>query len=384
MSDISNSVLAKEIDHIAAVAKAQAETYTATVDCFDNMVKEQNEDDLLNGTDAAVAVDANLSGGTDVYQQFTNMTAWLAQRAVSAGSASLDALLTARKQRAPYSYNQYVFYPQQGSNMTQANIFYDTAVRIGSFIYGGTYSAGTALTLSGTYNWMAVEIKSATIDAWTVDCTVTYSDDSTGTETVVLDGTETLANQTDVGTQNVDLVALDGATVLPMGATTGFVAGQRVLVHDTTYPIKLEATTATGSTALSIGADQLGFYDTGDGIWVQDDNSTETGTIEDISWRDGTITMSGIGYTGGFSIADDAFIWKSATSGNGWQEMHTIASVSAGQALEFSGALQHTYYTGAAAVRLIKSCSAITTSSGGSADDDIYFTTKSERAIAQA
>ena len=63
--------------------------------------------------------------------------------------------------------------------------------------------------------------------------------------------------------------------------------------------------------------------------------------------------------------------------------MHTIASVSAAQALAFSAALQHTYFTGSTAVRLIRDVYDITEASGGTASDVVYVVTKSERTISQ-
>ena len=180
---ISNSVLLDEIDFIAAVAKAMANIYTATYDGFDFMVREQNPDDLGDGVDAAVAVRTKLQAGTGVHTQFSNLTQWLAARASAAGSSGVDALLTTRGLRVPYSYDQYVNYPNASSHLNSRNIFYDTDITLGRFTDDSdVYSAGTQLTMSGSHNWMVVQADVTIDSAWVLSVPVYYGDGSTGTE----------------------------------------------------------------------------------------------------------------------------------------------------------------------------------------------------------
>lgn len=383
MGNVSNSMLLDEIDFIAAVVKAQAESYTATVDAYDIMVREQNPDDLLNGVDAAVSLRTTLSDMTSLYGQFSQMAAWFNARAVSAGSSALDALLTARGLRVPYSYDRYVYYPSSG-HLTQANIFYDTEVVLGWMKQNLTFSAMDDLPLSGTYNWLALKVGvTNTGDNWTLTPMSVYADDSTGTSYVFIPSGAAQDTLYNVGETFVQGLSKAGQNVAAIG-TTGMAAGQKVLMHDPTIPALMATGANSGQAKIYVSPDQLGWYDTGDHLWIRDSTPyVETGIIEDMDWQNGVITMRS-NLAKSYTVAQDAYIYKATgTAGmDGWTEMHTIASVSNAYALAFSASLQHTYFTGGAAVRLIKDVFDVGTS-GGTTADIVWVVTKSERAISQ-
>lgn len=386
MGNISDSLLVDEIDYIAAVVKAQSESYSATLDAYDFMVREQNPDDLLNGVDAAVSLRTTLANMTSLYSQFSQMTAWLNARAVSAGSSGLDTLLTARHLRVPYSYDRYVYYPSSSQHFTVGNIFYDNEVVLGWMKQDGAFSAMSDLTLSGTYNWLALKAGVAAIGAdWWLDVKSVYADNSTGTERVYVPTGTALDTLIDIGKVPVSGLAKEGASVLPMTlGTTGMLAGQKVLIVDATIPALLSTGADASQRNLYLAPAQIGWYTTGDHIWIADGSSSETGIIEDMDWQNGVITMRD-NLAKSYTVAANANIYKATgyVGTDGWQEAHTIASVSAAQALAFSATLQHTYFTAASAIRLIKDVFDVANSSGGTTADIVWAVTKSERTISQ-
>jgi hypothetical protein len=386
MGNISDSVLLDEIDFIAAVVKAQSESYSATVDAYDFMVREQNPDDLLNGVDASVSLRTTLANMTSLFSQFSQMTSWLNARAVSAGSSGLDTLLTARNLRVPYSYDKYIYYPSGSSHLTQGNIFYDSEVILGWMKQDGTFSAMSDLTLSGTYNWLAMKVGVAAIGGdWWLDAKSVYADNSTGTERVYVPNGATQNTLVNIGQVPVSGLAKAGTNVIPMTlGTTGMLAGQKVLIADETVPALLSTGADASQRDLYLAPSQIGWYTTGDHVWIRDGSNSETGIIEDMDWQNGIVTMRDV-LAKTYTVAANANIYKATgfLGTDGWQEAHTIASVSAAQALAFSATLQHTYFTAASAIRLIKDVFDVTNSSGGTTADIVWVVTKSERAISQ-
>ena len=296
MGNISNSLLCNEIDFIAAVAKAMSTIYTATQDAYDFMVKEQNPDDLLNGVDAAVAVRQRLADGTGAYSQFSNMTQWLSIRASAASAAGLDALLTARGQRAPYSYDQYVNYPAGSGHLSARNIFYDATKVLGNFKFGGSFSAVNELAVSGSHNWLVMEVENAAGIAapWVLSTSVNYGDGTTGTEETPFAGTETQYTKVNLNNNPIGGISEAGTYQLTLQAgTTGMVAGQYVLLVDNAYPVLLAPNIATGATSLTVAPGQIGRYTSGDKITIRDTASNEAGHIaQAINYEYGTVTLA--------------------------------------------------------------------------------------------
>ena len=382
-TNISNSVLCDEIDFIAAVAKAMATIYTATYDAYDFMVREQNPDDLINGVDAAIAVRDKLEAGTGVYTQFSNMTQWLGTRASAAGSSGLDALLTARGQRAPYSYDQYVYYPSANAHMSARNIFYDTEAEMAEFAYtSDVFSGGAALIVSGSHNWVVVQTQGAIGSAWVVSAPVNYGDGSTGTEVISYAGTEASGATQNIGSKPVKGISEAGTfNVTFETGVSGMVAGQYVLFVDNTYPVMLSANVPTGAKTINVAPDQIGWYTPGDDIWISDNVRRETGTVENINYEYGTVTLE-TATTKWYLTSAQAYINKATGTGDGFQEQHVVAQIS-GTDISFSGALQHSYGTGGYGIRLIRKVLDAETTSGGSAGYAITFKTKSERTVGQ-
>jgi hypothetical protein len=386
MGNISNSVLNEEIDFIAAVAKAMANIYTATYDGYDFMVKEDNPDDLTNGVDAAIAVRTRLDGGTGVYSQFSNLTSWLAVRASDASVTGVDGLLTARHQRAPYSYDQYVHYPSNGSHLSTVNIFYDTEIELGNFVYGGTFSSVGDLTMSGSHNWTVLEVQNAggISSPWVLGTTVNYGDGTTGTEETVFAGTESQYDTANINNNPINGVSEAGTYQVTLEAgTTGMVAGQYVLLVDNSYPALFASGVATGATEFSVDPAQLGWYINGDPITLSDNaGNTEVGHIaERINFQYGIVWLA-TATAKAYTTANSGYMCKTTPAGDGFQEAQAIASIT-GTDLVFSGALQHTYSTGGYAHRLIRKVLTTSTTSGGGADFEVTFQTKSERTVDQ-
>ena len=386
-TNINDSVLLKEIDYIAAVVKAQAAVYSATVDAYDIMVKEQNPDDLINGVDASIALRNTLENSSGLFQQFAQMTSWLNQRAAAAGSSGVDALLTARGLRAPYSYDQYITYPSSSQHLTAGNIFYDTESQLGTIQYGGSsvvFSSGM-LSLSGTYNVLGVETLATNSTNWHINIGSIYADNSTGTEVAFVPTGTAEGTTINIGVNPISSLAEVGAYVIPMTlGTTGLVAGQRVLLTDPVAPAMLNDNCALGQPYIRAEVSEVGYYSPGDIIWLKDNNGSETGTIEDVNYEYGTIKMRK-NLANNYQIPANAYMYKAtaAVDQKGWYETHTIASVSAAPAIAFSAPIRHTYFTGAQSTRLIKGITNIATASGGGGSDAVYVVTVSERTISQ-
>jgi len=383
MANISNSVLCDEIDFIAAVAKSMATIYTATHDCYDLMVREKNPDDLKDGVDAALAVRGKLDDGIGTYSQFSNLNQWLSTRATAAGVSGIDGLLSSRCQRSPYSYDQYVYYPNNSSHLSASNIFYDEEIILGSFVYGDVFDSGDELPMSGSYNHVIVEVENSggISSSWVLSATVNYSDNSTGSEEVVFSGSESLNETKNINNNPINGISEAETYQLTLEAgTTGMVAGQCVLLSDNSYPVLIEDA-ATGTTELSVSPSQIGWYVPGDEIWIQDSTRSETGYVENINYEDGSILLA-TATTEWYLSSESAFIKKTNATGDGFQEQHIIASVT-GTDLVFSGALQHSYHTDGFAHRLIKKVLNVTTKTGGDTDFEVDLKTISERTISQ-
>jgi hypothetical protein len=382
MSQISNTVLTNEIDWITGVIKGQADAYAGGTDSYDIMVKEQNPDDLINGVDAAVAVNATVSGGTTLYRQFTQLMTWLSQRAVAAGSNNLDAFLAARYQRVSYSYDQLVYNPSYASHLSVGNIFYDDEVNLGGLTHGSTFVAGTALPMAGTYDRMAAEVTTvAGIGGadWHLHVAVTYADGSTGTENVDVTANAPLNTKFAVGELPVTSLSRAGQNIVGMTSTTGMVAGQVVLIEDLTAPALLTENAASPDATITVDPSQVGPFSSGEAVTITDGSNSSSLDIVSIDYRTGVITLSaGLGHA--YTVANHSYIQR-GTGGVGHRETHAIASVQASTSITLTGNLQHSYHTSGKAYRLIKAITNITTDSGGSTGDIADVVTQAERTI---
>jgi len=385
MADISNSTLLDVIDQMAAVSKSQADSYTSTVDLFDLVVREHNPADVDNGASAADAADIALANGSSIYSQWSGMQTWLNTRATAAGSTSLLGLVGDRYLRVPQSYDSFVYYPSNGSHMTSSLVFPD-----GDEIWGTLVDASSSWTAASgampsncSYAAFCVECTTTGSGTYSISSAVTYSDDSTGSETTI--GTGMGLNEVElIGYNMVSGMSTLGAATVTMGVTTGMVAGQSVLLIDKTYPTKMIADTPLAQPYAYFSPAQLGWYDTGDAVYLKTDGGTDRSyTIEDIDYREGKVKFTTNIATDSYVVGDSAFMRLQTERGDGWNEVHAIASggVTTNTSLTLTGNLQHTYYTAAKVVRLLKEISLATASGGGTGVYDVR--TYSERAIAQ-
>ena len=385
MADISNSTLLDVVDQMAAVSKAQAVAYTSTVDLFDMVVREKNPLDVNNGSTAAYSTDLALENGTSIYTQWSLMQTWLTTRATDAGSTSILDLFEDRYLRVPASYDTYVYYASAGSHFTAGNVFPDDDAVWGTLVDGESSwtAASGAMPSNCSYAAFCIECTATGSGTFSVASAVTYSDDTTGTETTV--GTGMLLNAVElIGYNMVSGLSSLGAATVTMGVTEGMVAGQHVLLIDKTYPTKMITDTGSAQMYAYFTPAQIGWYDTGDAVYIKKVGDADTPlVIEDIDYREGKIkftTNVGVAYT----VADAAFMRLQTERGDGWNEVHAIASsgVTTNTSLTLTGNLQHTYYTAAKVVRLIKEISLATASGAGTGVYDVR--TYSERDISQS
>ena len=216
----------------------------------------------------------------------------------------------------------------------------------------------------------------------TVSGTGTYSDDTTGTETASV-ATGAAMNSTALFAYNmVSDASLDGTDVLYVGVTAKMVAGQHILLKDDTYPTLMIAATPLAQPYAYFNPDQLGWYDTGDAVYLKASGGTDRSyTIEDIDYREGKVKFTSNIATDAYVVADNAFMRLQTARGDGWTEVHAIDTVVANTSIKVTGNLQHTYYTAAKAIRLLKKLETCTGTGGGTGVVDVR--TYSERTIVQ-
>lgn len=390
MGDISNSVLLDEIDHMTAVSKSQAAAYTSTVDCFDIMVREQNPDDLIAGVTAAETTDDKLDGGTNNYSQWNLMLSWLGTRATAAGSTDLLDLLADRHLRVPADFDSYIWYPARNAHVAGARLFLSATQTMGQYLHEGTaFSSGNAIPSTVLYTECSCSVGTGQLSgaaAWSVSANVTYANASTGTEYIDLTPYATMASpaitvgKVAVAAGSSVKASLAGGTDINM-TPTGMVAGQYVLLKDHTLPALLTADTDTSAT-VTIAPNQAGWYTPGDVLYIRDDTTTdEEVTIEQINYETGVITLTAA-TSGSFYTSLNGFIRLKTAGTKGWSEVLPIASVAATKIVA-SGALQHSYYSGGYAVRLIKNVFGMATTHGGTNGDHVKFNGVPERTISQ-
>lgn len=173
--------------------------------------------------------------------------------------------------------------------------------------------------------------------------------------------------------------SLEGQAVILMSATTGYVAGQQVLVVDNEYGIKVTATAAAAQADITVADAEK--YEPGDAITIRDSAANENLTILSVNYETDVITCTtNLGAT--YTVAQGAMIYRQTGAGVGWTEKGTILSVSAGVSITLTANLKHSYYDNGRVYRLYRDVTAAVTTSGGTADDDIIVQTKPDRVIA--
>ncbi len=386
MPDISNTMIRQLVDQMASVAKDELAAYTSTVDLFDKMVKEQNPDDLSAGVTAAETTDDGLEAGTTNSSKWSSMITWLNNRSSSAGSADLNALIVARDLRMPQSFDDYIWFPTRSSRITDDNLFPDTAVTLGEMLHGGTFSGSNNLASTVDFARGAAVVSTGTIggSSWSFNVGVTYADGSSGTEPVVVTNGSTSGTSFDLGKNLCSALSAVDTTTMYLGlGTTGLVAGHKVLVIGRDSAVLVATGADAGQADIYVAESQVGDYDPGDPITLRDDNSNENLTIQSINYETGVITCS-TNLASTYTVADNGFIYLQTAVDPGFQEVQTVASVSAATSITFSGALQHTYFTGAYCINLVDDATAVTTVTGGAAGDSIYIQAVPDRTITQA
>jgi hypothetical protein len=386
MSDISNTLLLGSIDRETATAKAIKAAVAQTEDMYTMVTREDNPGDLtgtINGAVSAANCDAKVQGCTALYNLFADWVSFLNTRAIDATSTGIEDLLADRYLRVPKSWCDYCI---ADTAYDGARLFPDTDVSLGTFLYGGDFVAGSNLSTDVDYCWGVIEVGTGGIGGvdWVLAVDVTYADDTVGTEAVTITNGSLAGVQFDIGANLPNAVAKAGQTEIGIAATAGFVAGQYVLVVDDQYPALLTANASSAQKIIYVDPTQIGGFRTGDPVTVRDGSANENLTIEDIDYELGKITMTtalGNSYTTGAS----AFVYLQApiSGREGWQECHAVASVTTNTKIVLTGNLQHTYYTGAKVIRMIKDVTDIDTTSGGASAEDVIAKSKSERTLTQ-
>ena len=397
--NISDTMISHVIDHIAAVTKSYVGAYTTTEeeDMFQILVREQNPDDLSSGVSYAETLDDNLAAGTSYASIWATMLTWLTSRTSAAGYTTIDSLVAGRFLRVPHTFNTYVYYPTYGVNMTDTNVFPDqywsgsawTTYSLGTFAHGGSFVAGDTLPTTVSGFWGKITSSVVGPGSWTVEVNVTYTDASTGVETVVLTAGNPVT--TDIGAQA--LIAFGGAATCSlaggakvyMDGPSGFVAGQEVLVWTGQYHALLTEDYLGTGAQVTISPDDAGCFNVGDSLTIDDeDTAGDAGNIIlDINYETGLITFTLDVSVDNYTVAKNALIYKTTPDSVGHGEVHTVKSVAAGY-VELTTNLEHTYVgTDCKCIRLLASIDDIATNAGGAGGDALTVFPCVERTITQ-
>lgn len=334
--NISDTVITNVIDQIAAVTKGQVAAYTTTEseDLFKIIVREQNPDDLASGTTYSEAVDDSLAAGTTYYSTWGNMLTWLTARATAAGSININSLISDRGLRVPHTFNDYVFYPTYGSNLTAIGVFPDqywngsawTTYSLGTYTQADVIPVNGLVLTSDTLPssisgfWGRARVGAGGIGAgaeFEFVLGVTFADSAatTGTETVSCTRSSVAGTYFDVG------AVVCSATVSAAGntakkvytaTTTGFTAGisQPILLWSGENHSLLLEDALTAVLQLTVDVNDIGGFDVNDLIYIDDDNSTaQENAIRDIDYENGVIYLK-VATNADFTTAQNAIVYK--------------------------------------------------------------------------
>jgi hypothetical protein len=386
MSAISNTLLLGSIDREAATAKAIKAAVAQTEDMYTMVTREDNPGDLtgtVNGALAASNCDAKVQGCTALYNLFSDWVSFLNTRAVDASSDGIADLLADRYLRVPKSWCDYCI---ADAAYDGARLFPDTEVSFGTFLYGGVFAAGSNLSTDVDYCWGVIEVGTGGIGGvdWVLAVDVTYADDSVGVEAVTITNGSLAGVQFDIGAAAPSALVKTGQAVIGIAVTAPFIAGQYVLLVDDQYPALLTANASSAQKIIYVDPTQIGGFRTGDPVTVRDGSANENLTIEDIDYELGKITMT-TALGNSYTTAANAFVYLQApiAGREGWQECHPVASKVTDTSITVTGNLQHTYYTGAKVIRMIKDVTDIVTTSGGASAEDVIAKSKTERTLTQ-
>ena len=393
MSNISNRTIADMLDHIGSVTRAQNKVYNdVTTDAFDILLREHNPDDLDAGVDAANAVDTSLAAGTAIGSEWGRLIAWLTTRAVNAGSPSLDALLTTRGVRASQSFNQKVMLASRGSALSAANVFPDTAITLQTFLKGSSDIQTTGDVLPSTISLARiianVVSSTETGNAWTINVTAQMSDAANYTfvATIPDNITSGIVNLLELSC-NPTTANIAGQKLVHVSSTGGILTDRVVMLVDPAFTTALTTDLAYGTAnTFSIDPSQVGYFEPGDAVTIDDDDSSPTSdrTIVDIDYRTGLVTLSGADLTTpGYTVAQHAIIFFTTPKAEGYGrvEIATVDTFVADTSITFDSNLGHSYGVSAKVYPLVTGVTTMVTASYGTTGDEVEIQTQADRLI---
>lgn len=197
------------------------------------------------------------------------------------------------------------------------------------------------------------------------------------TESVTCAASAPEGTQYPVGGLPVTSFSKQGQKDLNMSDTTGYYAGQKVLVIDNQYPTALTAPAASGQPVIYVS--DASPFSPGDSVTIREGATSEAKTILSVDYETEKVTLNSQLSN---SYTPSAFLYKTTGSGNGWNETHEIDSVTANSKITLKDNLLHSHYTSAIVHRLYSDITGLSTSSGGSAGDDVIAKAPPDRTIA--
>jgi hypothetical protein len=284
----------------------------------------------------------------------------------------------------------------RGSALSPANVFPDTAITLNTFTKGTPNVVGVGNVLPSTISFSRIIANVITSydteNAWTITVAATMSNGDACNFVVTIPD-----NIHESLPYPVDFTALScapttaniaGQPTITVTSTTGVDIDHAMMLIDPAFTTALTTDLIWTGTANTFYIDpsQVGYFEPGDAVTLDDDISSATDddrTIVDIDYRTGLVTLSGTTLAGAYTVAQHAVIFftTSKAEGYGRVEIATVNSFVPSTSITFDSNLGNSYGVSAKVYPLVKSVTTITQGSNGTADDEVEILTQADRLI---
>ena len=376
---------------------AQIEDYTAmrlwdrAAACLDDlrdaMAWAENNDfttDVMNTGDVQVAapVLANLedmeyalqgeatpSSNNAFFRDFINLLAAFSTWYVSGDQGTFTSVplaLAGRHYRLCYNLKD-AWVSQQGGTITSAYLCPVDDIVLCNASRGNAPTYPHALPADVAYARIAVDCNGAIGGpALTVTFTAVYSDDTTAAEVVTVTGGSPNGTRFQAAQNAITGVgAPSGTATIPMTATAGMVAGQKVIVRDECWPAALTSDCVADDV---FTVENSLPFNAGDAVQLGDDNTAdEAATILSVDHELHQITLTA-NTVGTFTQAQHAYIRQNVAQAYGWCEVMEIQAVNLNTSIVLTANLNHTYSDQGFVQRLIKTITPVVLTAGTGGD----------------
>jgi hypothetical protein len=226
----------KQCDHIAAVKQALVEAMDGRASLWsmvDAAGDETYENRVKGATISAVDTVLNTSAlGKNLSDWFKLHTDYFNN---DAGLTNIDTALASYKWRVSERFNEF-YYDVNRRYLTRTNVFPRADLEMGSYARtGSAFTAGDAINeeKSGPTRISAIATAIVGGSNITVTGTLVWEDDSTISLGVTFTAADAIGTEKIFGEQALSANVSASQPVLSVASTAAFIAGQKVLIKDT-------------------------------------------------------------------------------------------------------------------------------------------------------